>query len=300
MAAPILVTGSNRSGTTWLGRLLAEAQGTVFVNEIFNVAHPQPGLLGARFPHWFMYLDDELGRPYVEPLQKTLELRYDWAGLPRSVRSPRDVVRAARAYRCTRVPAGSRALLKDPIAVFSAPWLERTFGMRVVLTVRHPAGFAASLKRLDWRFDFANFTAQPRLMDTLPTADRELITRYAATPPSIIHQASLLWRVIYGRPQGARWLTVRQEDLAAAPEHHVRAIYAALGLEFTPEIGAHVRRVTAAENPADAPDGQAHTRARDSVGAIGAWRRQLDADEISLVRELAGSVAERFYAESDW
>ena len=86
MPAPILVTGSNRSGTTWLGRLLAEAHGTVFVNEIFNLDHAQPGLFAARFPHWFMYLDDDLGRPYVEPLRRTLEFHYDWADAPDAYR----------------------------------------------------------------------------------------------------------------------------------------------------------------------------------------------------------------------
>jgi hypothetical protein len=300
MAAPILVTGSNRSGTTWLGRLLAEAEGTVFINELFNLDHPQPGLFGARFPHWFMYLDDDLGRPYVEPLRRALEFRYDWGDAARCLRSPRDAVRAARAYPRTRVPDGARPLLKDPIAVFSAPWLERAFGMQVVLTVRHPGGFAASLKRLDWRFDFANLTAQPRLMELLPDADRNLVDAYATSPPSIIHQAALLWRVIYGRPVGERWIVVRQEDLAADPQPGMRAIYEQLGLRWTDDVGEHVRLVTSAENPADAPEGRAHTRARNSAAVADAWRGRLDPDEVSLLRELTDQIATRFYPEIDW
>ena len=300
MPAPILVTGSNRSGTTWLGRLLAEAQGTVFVNEIFNLDHPQPGLFAARFPHWFMYLDDDLGRPYVEPVQRTLAFRYDWADAARCLPSPRNALRAVRAYPRTRVEAGARPLLKDPIAVLSAPWLERTFGMQVVFSVRHPAAFAASLKRLDWTFDFRNFTSQPHLMDVLPQSDRDLVSAYAAKPPPILDQAALLWRVINGRPVGAQWVVVRQEDVAADPEPRMQALYEQLGLTWTATVGEHVRLVTGAENPADAPEGRAHTDARNSAAAASAWRRRLEPYEVDTVRRLTDEVAGRFYTDADW
>ncbi|MER3452975.1 MAG: hypothetical protein C4321_04710 [Chloroflexota bacterium] len=43
MAEPILVTGSNRSGTTWVGRILAASGRLNYVYEPFN-----PGL----WPRW--------------------------------------------------------------------------------------------------------------------------------------------------------------------------------------------------------------------------------------------------------
>ena len=118
--------------------------------------------------------------------------------------------------------SGATPLLKDPIAFFSAEWLERTFGMRVVVTVRHPAAFAASLKRMDWRFDFNRFLEQPSLMRDHLDPYRTDITRFANHPPEIVAQAGLLWRCIHGPASNLRdahtnWLFVRPEKSLTQP-----------------------------------------------------------------------------------
>ncbi len=300
MSAPILVTGSNRSGTTWLGKLLAAGEGVGYINELFNPDHPQPGLSAARFPHWFMYLNDRNGRQYAEPLGRALRFEYDWRDAARSLGSPRDAVRAARALPRTRVPAGTRPLLKDPIAVFSAGWLERTFGMRVVLTVRHPAGFAASLKRLNWQFDFSELLDQPLLMADLLEPYRPQIEQYAAHPPGIIEQAGLLWKLIYSAGAGDDWLVVRQEDLSLAPEQRMRSLYEELGLAWSDRVAAAVAAATGEDNPVDAPEGRAHTEARNSRAAVMAWRNRLTDEEIARTRALVEPVASRYYADDEW
>jgi len=300
MSAPILVTGSNRSGTTWLGKLLAAPAEVTYINELFNLDHPQPGLCAARFPHWFMYLNDDNGRPYVEALGRTLRFKYDWADALSTLPSPRNVVRAARALPRTRAPAGSRPLLKDPIAVFSAAWLARTFGMRVVLSVRHPAAFAASLKRLDWTFDFNQLLAQPLLMRDLLEPFGEQLERAAAHPGDIIDQAGLLWTVIYGSVGGEDWVTVRQEDLAVEPEAELAALYARLALPWSNSVAERVAAATGEDNPTEAPARRAHTAGRNSRAGLDTWRRRLDPAEITRVRQLTEPVAGRYYSDADW
>ena len=44
---------------------------------------------------------------------------------------------------------GGRLVIKDPISALSSDWLARNFALEVVVLVRHPAAFAASLKRLN-------------------------------------------------------------------------------------------------------------------------------------------------------
>ncbi len=111
---------------------------------------------------------------------------YDWADAARCLPSPRNALRAVRAYPRTRVEAGARPLLKDPIAVLSAPWLERTFGMQVVFSVRHPAAFAASLKtaRLDVRLSQLHLAAPPhgRAAAVRPRTDLGLRGQTAPDP----------------------------------------------------------------------------------------------------------------------
>jgi hypothetical protein len=54
---PILVTGSHRSGSTWVGRMLAEAPAVFYIHEPFSVSHPPgAGICKARFTYWFTYI----------------------------------------------------------------------------------------------------------------------------------------------------------------------------------------------------------------------------------------------------
>jgi hypothetical protein len=71
-------------------------------------------------------------------------------------------------------------LIKDPIALFAAEWLADVFGVRVVVLIRHPAAFAASLKRLNWTHPFGDFLAQPLFMRDLLAPFEEDIRRFAA------------------------------------------------------------------------------------------------------------------------
>ncbi len=128
-----------------------------------------------------------------------------------------------------------RALLKDPIAFFSAPWLANTFDADVLLLVRHPAAFASSLKRLGWGFDFRNLTSQQELMDGPLAAHADELRAAEAADLDIIDVAIVLWRVFNSvaltyRADHPTWLVRRYEDLAGNPVEAFRALYSDLGL----------------------------------------------------------------------
>ena len=92
--------------------------------------------------------------------------------------------------------------------------------MDVVLTVRHPAGFAGSVKRLRWTHDFGGF-----LEDGLPPELERFepeIREQARRPGGVVEQAALLWRILYAAVDGYRrrhpdWVVVRHEDLSRDP-----------------------------------------------------------------------------------
>ena len=86
-------------------------------------------------------------------------------------------------------------LLKDPFAVFSLAWFAERLNCQIVVTVRHPAGFASSLKRLNWSFDFQDLLNQPLLMRDWLEPYRSLML--GIREDDIIGQASLLWAMIY-------------------------------------------------------------------------------------------------------
>lgn len=301
---PILVTGAHRSGTTWVGRMLAAARDTVYISEPLNHLH-RPGVFRAPVPFWYPYITAANEAAYLGAFSDLIALRYHLRAELRALRSRRDLLRMGRDFA---VFAGGRlrrqrVLMKDPFAVFSAPWLAHRLGCRVVITVRHPAGFASSLMRLGWPFDFRNLLDQPDLMRDHLEADR--VAMEAAEPGDILGQAALLWRMIYRvvhgyRLRAAGFLIVRQEDLALDPPAGYESLYRSLGLPFDEGVRRTILTSSSSENPAEPSRRNVYSVKLDSRAAADNWRKRLSAEEIGRVRRLTEPVSQEFYSEREW
>lgn len=62
--SPILVTGIHRSGTTWVGKMLAASGQVTYINEPLNVQH-RPGIFQAKVPYWYTYITRENEQLYL-------------------------------------------------------------------------------------------------------------------------------------------------------------------------------------------------------------------------------------------
>jgi hypothetical protein len=303
---PILVTGSHRSGTTWVGRALSCSPRVAYIDEPFSVLH-RPGILRSAFPYWFPYLRPGERPDVHDDVARMLAFRYGYEAELRAVRSARDagrLARDARRFRRWRAET-ARPLLKDPIALLSAPWLATGFGAQVVLLVRHPAAFASSLKRMGWTHPFGDFLQQPGLVDELVPELRPQIESEARRPSDVIGQAGLLWAVLHAvidryRVEHPEWIVLRHEDVSMQPEQQYRRLAARLDLQYAGAMDRFVRQTTLADGARDVPPGVAHRLERDSASNVWAWKARLTGDEIHRIRALTESVASGFYAESDW
>jgi hypothetical protein len=304
--APLLVTGSHRSGTTWVGRLLGLADGVAHIHEPLNPVY-RLSWLDVRPQHWFQHIDDANGPQFEPAFARLLALRPPLVAHLRSVRSPRNL--AANARELAQVvrwrAQGARPLVKDPIAFFATEWLARTFDARVIVTVRHPAAFAGSLKRNGWTFDFTNITAQPRLIDAYLQQFADEIERYAVEPPDVVDQAILLWRCINSTVQRYRadhpsWYVLRYEDLAAQPVEGTEALFRYAGLAWTERCEREVRALSSGENPVEAPVRRTRDVRRNSSAAMWTWKDRLTPEEMERVREGTADVASALYTDDDW
>ncbi len=304
MDRPILVTGAHRTGTTWVGRILAAHPKMAYISEPLNVLH-HPGLLADPVVHWYTYICRSNESGLVSSFTDLLNFRYHLWPAVGSLRSGRDFLRLLRdlgIFLRGRV-LRQRPLLKDPFAAFSIPWFTERLDMQVVVTIRHPAGFAGSLKRLDWPFDFRDLLAQPLLMqDRLEPFRREM---QAIRAQDVIGQAALLWTVIYRtvltdcarRPDIQ---IVRHEDLSLDPPAGFRRLYEALGLEFTPQVEQVIIKTSSPANPKEGSPVKAHTIKLDSRANLEVWKKHLSPEEIDRVRRVTGEVAQGFYPEESW
>lgn len=303
---PILVTGAHRSGTTWVGKMLAASSQLAYISEPLNVHH-RPGILSAAVKHWYTYICASNEDLYLPGLRETLSFRYHTLAELKSLRSRKDVGRMIRDWSVfTRGRLlNQQPLLKDPFAVFSAPWFAERLNSRIVVTLRHPAAFASSLKRLKWDFDFGDLLAQPLLMKGLLEPFREEMEQILAKPQDIIGQASLLWRIIYhvvARYQGSipAFIVTRHEDLSIDPQTGFSQLYAQLGLPFTPQVQATIQRSSRADNPRELSNQTIHAVHLDSRANLENWKRRLQPDEIDRIRRLTQDLADHFYPDFDW
>ena len=55
---PILVSGAHRTGTTWVGKMLAATPATAYISEPLNVLH-RPGVFEVKTTRWYTYICPE-------------------------------------------------------------------------------------------------------------------------------------------------------------------------------------------------------------------------------------------------
>jgi Sulfotransferase domain len=301
---PILVTGVHRSGTSWVGRMLAASDALTYINEPLSVSHRR-GVLGIEVKHWYTYILEENEGQYLPAFRDLMGLRYQLLKEISTLRSGRDFLRMGRDlinFSQGRL-MGRRALLKDPFAVFSAPWFADRLNCRVVITVRHPAGFAGSLKRLGWPFQMQDLLAQPLLMRDFLEQDRTALE--TLPPDDIIGQASLLWKVVYRavhqivqkRPD---LIAVRHEDLSREPARGFQDLYTRLGYNFTSKVEDVIMNSSSSENPAKLAGNKTHSVKLDSRANLDNWKKILAPEEIIRIRKMTEGVSEHFYSDEEW
>ena len=301
---PILVTGAHRTGTSWVGKMLSADGSSAYISEPLNVLH-RPGVFSVPVSKWYTYITEENGADYLPAFRDLLAFRYHLGAELRALRSHRDVFRMIRDFSifANGKLRHQRALLKDPFAVFSVAWFAERLNCRVVITVRHPAGFASSLKRLNWQFDFRDLLDQPALMRDWLESERAALQ--SAKAEDHIVQAALLWRMIYGVVHALcssqhNFNVVRHEDLSRDPIGGYRDLYTILGLDFNDKVQNVVLGSSSSENPTELSQKEVHSVKLDSRANVGSWKKRLSGDEITRIRKMVEEVSHLYYSDAEW
>lgn len=303
---PILVTGSHRSGTTWVGRVIDKSPSVGYIHEPLNLNN-HPGICGAKFDYWFPYISKKNESTFYEHIKKTINFKYNLIGEITSIMRPLDLVQLAKdfssffLYRFSNI----RPLIKDPIAVFSAEWLASKFDMDVVILIRHPAAFASSLKRLNWTHPFSHFLKQPLLMEDHLYPFESEIREYAEKEHDIIDQAILLWKIIHHmiikyKKKHKDWIFIRHEELSRAPLQGFRYIFKKLNVEFSRDIREFIKEYSFSKNPSEAPTKRTDFIKLNSRLNIWNWKRRLKKSEIEYIRTHVEDFSRVFYSDEDW
>lgn len=304
---PILVTGLQWSGTTWLGECLNKNNSTGIVYEPFN-----PGsYLGYMnlFNIRYKYLNEEIEYNFEEIIRNSINFEYSlvdgmklmeggklekapWGknGEKRHHLEVKDIPKSIYRYIKSHWNRLSerRPIIKDPLALLSAEYIAKTFNAHVVITVRHPAAFVESaLRRLS---DQVNAIGQlrynqPEVIDLLFHPFEEDIRSWQRDLP-LIEQTTLFWRCLNHvvrtyQKRNQEWRIVRHEDLVADPRAQFQSLYAELNLDWSQDVQDKILNNT-------------------DKSAAKKWKENLSSDQIEYIYNNSKDVWSSFYEESEW
>ena len=322
MKKPILITGSHRSGTTWVGNIIRNLPRIYYLHEPLTPNSITRGLFNTEI--WYKYYDPKKEYENIETILNELfsgsypfkAMFHFKNSLPHTdYRNPNGIndgkidlkyfkwrinayIDSKRLNKKEIIP-----LIKDPIALTAAEWIHQKWNSKNVILIRHPAAFVSSLIRLNWRFNFENFTKQQDLIDRFLGPYRSQINN---PPKDFISEASLIWTcitkiIIEYQKLYPNWLYIRHEDLSYDPIKEYELLFEKLKLPFSNEVKEVIHSSSNFSNPSEVVNSKVvHQLQRNSRDNIKNWKKRLNNKDINKVRDLTENLSQSFYSEKDW
>ncbi|MEG3143813.1 hypothetical protein U1839_04030 [Sphingomonas sp. RT2P30] len=282
----IAVCGTHRSGTTLLGSFLTADSRS---RQIFEPFNPVFGIEDATYSfiagdvadaQWHAVIDRFLAADGVRFRRPPVDHNRFGRWLKGT--------RAAREFAAARLFRPRRLVFKCPFMSLSSQYLIDRHGIQVVFTIKHPAAFFASLRRVGWH------EALP-LDDMVAQGVIDAATRDAATTAAA--RAGLFWSVVnahaletYRRFPGATafW---SHEHFCRAPDSEMERVMAALHIDYSSAMRRAVAQAT--QGAIVEPDGNTvHALVRDSSAMADSWRGRISPEEEAELRTRCGALYE--------
>ncbi len=272
---PLLVTGSHRSGSTWIGRVIEQSNDFVYVDEPLQLSNTSSPVSNVKY--WF---------PYIKSDDK-------------------QIIEDLLAIKESASIEQKRALFKDPMAFFSIDTFIDELESDILISVRHPAGFVSSIKRLGWTHDFNHFLEQEELMDSYLYPFRNEIRDFSKNKKDIVDQGILLWNIINlntlkFKQKYPQIYIVRHEDLSLDPVNEFQKIFSYFDIKFTSQVQNYIQKTTSQANTSEAIDNAVHQLHRNSKANIDNYKNRLTTGEISRIRNGTEMVSHVFYDREWW
>jgi Sulfotransferase domain len=294
----ILITGSNRSGSTWVGNVISSNTKVDNIIEPLNLNRIRR-YNRIELDFWYPKIEDSSPEKLQRDVLKLMEyyLKTSYKTVFSDVfehYEGHDLFRSTKKrWRRAGKPI---KMLKDPTAIFSVPWLVNKFDLKPIILIRHPAAYVLSIKEKNWWFDFDNFLKQPNFFSRDLQHLEEEVTNFKEqeTKRDIVENASLLWKVFYSQVAGYKknhpeWFYITHEELSLNPTQEFKNIFTYLGLDFTDSVQNYIDESTQSKEK----DVGKHKR--NSVKNSKKWRDKLSPMELDKIHEITSPIAELFY-----
>ncbi|MGE0451431.1 MAG: sulfotransferase [Vicinamibacterales bacterium] len=258
----VLLAGSGRSGTTWIGNLIAHRHD---YRVLFEPVHHQ------KVPEFRQFHNRQYLRPgdsdptYLDPMTRLLRgrIRHPWM-------DGRNQNRYAR-----------KLLVKDIRTNLLLKWVAaQRPDIRIILLLRHPCAVAASRVKLGWGPFADAFLAQPAVMEDFLDPFRDLLeTRRSAFVGNVVSWCAENYVPLKQFAGGGIHLCY-YEHVLLEPAREVARLLTFVGEPLPDDLGAVL----------SAPSDTNWNRSHQPLPAFDQWKNEVDAGD----RDAAVRVLEQF------
>ncbi|GAB4118835.1 MAG: hypothetical protein Tsb008_01870 [Rhodothalassiaceae bacterium] len=317
----VLIIGSGRSGTSWIGRIFDSLDSVLYLHEPDLVIYdpefpvvPDPDRFETLLPHADALLDRLAAARPLKAVASRPIFRKSWRRpaahhlrvlLIYGLRLAEEVL----GNRVQRIPIpdmiDKSARGPQTTVIKSVTGLARLSyfatvrpDMPILHVMRHPCGMVASLLRGIAKGKMPRPHVYDRQL-ALPPARRRGLDRKAIDRMSDLELSATLWTIMHEWalercPEGARVLNVRYDDLCADPLHEAQKMLSFCGLPFDSGVEAFIR--SGLEAPTGGKNAY-HSVIRNPAIAANKWREELSPAQIERIHEIVGdSVPGRLFA----
>jgi len=288
----LLVTGTPRSGTTAVGKMLSLGRGVCSLHEPFNY-HAGLWEIERYFeiPGTGSFSQGKLDL-CIQRI-RSLDLGFKPGLFPEDQglkKMLKKIVgsRARNSYRkCRVLPALSTIIWKDPFACFTADYISKAHGVDILVSVRNPWAVAASFKRMQWHFDLKDIAQ--RLRSVGLDFGFELHQLQNRRLNSAVISGIFLWQAVYSTVfdwsrSNERIIFVNVENIVTEPVETYSRLYDLLDLPWGDRVAARIGRSYRMGGGRDIPKGKrAHDRYRNIRAINVYWKHILDERERKAV-----------------
>lgn len=287
-----IITGMHRSGTTWLGSLLAAFPALAVVHEPFNLD------FGLRdIPRWYLDHRDPRDIDFFARSREALEngapcyrRGWFWRKPGRSFLRAVAGGAAERSYRTAFSSGKPNLVLKDPFLLMMVPHLAAA-GIRCIVMIRHPAAILVSLRRMGWHVPIEHLRSRPSL-------DPVVLQRNMSEAESMgvfwagVYQP--VWSLVEAKST-ENLLLLCHEEMFHNVDDTVERLADFLQFEDGLDAAREFARKTTTGTVIMPGKGKIHELSRDSKKLVKAWKSRVSDSELKEIVSRAGPLYRYFY-----
>jgi hypothetical protein len=290
----ILVTGTPRSGTTAVGKMLSLGRGVCNLHEPFNY---HVGIKEIERYFEIIGTGTFTSEKMDQCIHAIRELRLDFKqGVFPNERGLRRVLkfliggRAINSYRLCRMNPFLRTIIwKDPLACFLSDYISKVHDIDVLVTIRNPWATAASFKRMQWEFDVHDIAGRLQVVGQDFT---HKLSWLSADLNSCMINGTILWHMITSvlldwSRDNSRIRFINLDNLVHNPLRVYEAIYHAVRLEWNTDVSRKIQILCGNRKGKAVPTGKKAHDSRRNIALVNEyWRKFLSREETEAIEQI--------------